>query len=62
VSELVRFTISLEADLLDRFDEFCRTGQFATRSEAVRQLIRERLTAQASAADGVKAAASLTVV
>jgi CopG family nickel-responsive transcriptional regulator len=44
VSELVRFSVSLEADLLDKFDEYCQKGQFATRGEAIRQLLRERLT------------------
>ena len=62
MSELVRFSVSLEADLLGRFDRFCAAGQFATRSEAVRQLIRERLTAQAVASDAADVAASLTLV
>jgi CopG family nickel-responsive transcriptional regulator len=62
VSELVRFSVSLESDLLDRFDRFCEAGKFATRSEAVRQLIRERLTSQAWATDAADVAASLTLV
>jgi CopG family nickel-responsive transcriptional regulator len=62
VSELVRFSVSLESDLLGRFDKFCEAGQFETRSEAVRQLIRERLTAQAVASDAADVAASLTLV
>jgi len=47
MSEIVRFSVSLEDDLLERFDEYCRREQFATRSEAVRQIIRRTLTAQA---------------
>lgn len=62
MSELVRFSVSLESDLLDRFDKFCEAGKFATRSEAVRQLIREKLTSQAWATDAVDVAASLTLV
>jgi len=62
MSELVRFSVSLESDLLERFDKFCETGKFATRSEAVRQLIRERLTSQAWLTDAVDVAASLTLV
>jgi CopG family transcriptional regulator, nickel-responsive regulator len=62
VSEVVRFTVSLEADLLERFDRFCADGRFATRSEAIRQLLRERLTAVAWAADAADVAASLTLV
>jgi CopG family transcriptional regulator, nickel-responsive regulator len=62
VSELVRFSVSLESDLLDRFDTFCEAGKFATRSEAVRQLIRERLTSRAWETDAADVAASLTLV
>lgn len=62
MSDLVRFSVSLESDLLHRFDKFCADGQFETRSEAVRQLIRERLTAQAVASDAADVAASLTLV
>jgi CopG family transcriptional regulator, nickel-responsive regulator len=62
MSDLARFTVSLEGDLLERFDGFCEQGKFATRSEAVRQLIREKLTAVAWAADASDVAASLTLV
>jgi CopG family nickel-responsive transcriptional regulator len=62
VAEIVRFSVSLEADLLERFDHFCTEGQFATRSEAIRQLLRERLTSAALEADAMDVAASLTLV
>lgn len=62
MSEIVRFSVSLEADLLERFDKFCTEGQFATRSEAIRQLLREKLTTVAVAADAADTAASLTLV
>lgn len=62
MSELVRFSVSLEAELLAQFDQLCADGKFETRSEAVRQLIRERLTARAWADDAVDVAASLTLV
>lgn len=62
VSEIVRFSVSLESELLERFDKFCADGQFATRSEAIRQLVRERLTSAAVAADAPDVAASLTLV
>lgn len=54
--------MSLEPDLLEQFDRFCEQGRFATRSEAVRQLLREKLTAAAWAADAADVAASLTLV
>lgn len=62
MSEIVRFSVSLEADLLERFDQFCREGKFATRSEAIRQLLREKLTANAWGTDAADVAASLTLI
>jgi CopG family nickel-responsive transcriptional regulator len=62
VSNIVRFSVSLEDDLLEEFDRYCREGRFATRSEAVRQLLRERLTDRAWEADADDAAATLTLV
>jgi CopG family nickel-responsive transcriptional regulator len=62
MSEIVRFSVSLEADLLEEFDRYCEGGQFATRSEAIRQLLRERLTHAAWDAAASDIAASLTLV
>jgi CopG family nickel-responsive transcriptional regulator len=62
VSDLVRFSVSLEADLLDQFDRYCKEGKFATRSEAIRQLLRETLTVHAWESDAQDAAATLTIV
>jgi CopG family nickel-responsive transcriptional regulator len=62
VSNIVRFSVSLEGDLLEEFDRYCREGRYATRSEAIRQLLRERLTDQAWQADADDAAATLTLV
>jgi CopG family nickel-responsive transcriptional regulator len=59
---IVRFSVSLEDDLLEQFDGYCAAGQFATRSEAIRQLIRERLTAEAWTSDCRDAAGTLTLV
>ncbi len=62
MSELVRFSVSLEKDLLDKFDRYCEEGRLATRSEAIRQLLREKLTSAAWQADAADVAASLTLV
>ena len=62
MSEIVRFSVSLEADLLKQFDRYCKEGKFATRSEAIRQLLRESLTAHAWESDAQDAAATLTIV
>lgn len=60
--EVVRFTVSVEEDLLRRFDEFCQQEQFATRSEALRQLIHERLIDQAWREGDREVAGTLTLV
>ena len=59
---IARFSVSLESDLLAEFDRYCEVGRFATRSEAIRQLLRERLTHAAVDADAADVAASLTLV
>ena len=62
MAELVRFSISLEEDLLAEFDHYCEVERLATRSEAIRQLLREKLTNAAWDADDTMIAASLTLV
>lgn len=59
---VVRFSVSLEGELLDQFNRYCSEQQFATRSEAVRQLLRERLTTHAWQNDCRDAAGTLTLV
>ncbi len=62
MSEIVRFSVSLEGGLLEQFDRYCEEQQFATRSEAVRQLIREKLTTHAWETESADAAGTLTLV
>ncbi|MCZ2341837.1 MAG: nickel-responsive transcriptional regulator NikR [Bacteroidales bacterium] len=62
MSELVRFSVSLEADLLAAFDKFVEEGRFATRSEAIRQLLRKSLTTDAWEVDAQELTATLTLV
>ena len=62
MSQIVRFSVSLEEDLLEKFDRYCRRQHVATRSEAVRQLLRDTLTAQAWQSDCQDAAGTLTLV
>lgn len=62
MSEIVRFSVSLEDDLLERFDRYCDEQQYATRSEAVRQLIRDKLTLHAWQSRSQDAAGTLTLV
>jgi CopG family nickel-responsive transcriptional regulator len=46
MSKLVRFGVSLEKTLLDRFDVLIRAKQYTNRSEALRDLIRKELVQQ----------------
>jgi CopG family nickel-responsive transcriptional regulator len=62
MSEIVRFSVSLEDDLLEKFDAYCKEQQFATRSEAIRQLLHDTLTAHAWQSDWHDAAGTLTLV
>jgi CopG family nickel-responsive transcriptional regulator len=43
MAELTRFGISMDSRLLERFDGFLETHGYANRSEAVRDLVRDRL-------------------
>ena len=62
MSEITRFSVSLEDDLLEQFDRYCNEQQFATRSDAIRQLLREKLTKEAWAGKSQDAAGTLTLV
>jgi len=43
MEELARFGISIPKDLLGAFDEYIRRKHYANRSEAIRDLIRQKL-------------------
>jgi CopG family nickel-responsive transcriptional regulator len=59
MSELVRFGVSLEKSLLDRFDRLIRERRYTNRSEALRDLIREELVKKAWA-EGMEVAGAVT--
>lgn len=62
MSDIMRFSVSVEGDLLELFDKYCKQEQFATRSEAVRQLIRDTLTRRAWESGNQEAAGTLTLI
>ena len=43
MTKLQRFGVSVETDLLDKFDEFIRERKYKNRSEALRDLMRDAL-------------------
>ena len=61
MSELVRFGISLEKDLLAKFDRLIREKKYPNRSEAFRDLIRENLVKK-EWIEGKEVAGAVTIV
>lgn len=63
MSELVRFGVSIDQDLLENYDRLIAGRGYATRSEALRDLIREALIQQKiETQPNVDALGSLTLV
>jgi len=46
MGQTIRFGVSLDSDLLKKFDDLCREKSYQTRSEAIRDLIRNALVQQ----------------
>jgi CopG family nickel-responsive transcriptional regulator len=63
LSELVRFGVSIERDLLENYDALISERGYATRSEALRDLIRDALIQQKiELQTGIRALGSLTLI
>ncbi len=60
MSELVRFGVSLEKPLLERFDSLIRERQYTNRSEALRDMIRRELV-QREWREGGEVAGAITL-
>lgn len=58
----IRFGVSLDSDLLERFDALCDQRGYQTRSEAIRDLIRNTLVQQEWEDSAKDVAATLTLV
>ena len=58
----IRFGVSLDSDLLDRFDALCDKRGYQARSEAIRDLIRNTLVEQEWEDSNKDMAATLTLV
>jgi len=59
---LVRFSVAVGGELLERFDEYCHEHRYATRSEAVRGLMRSALITDVIARDDEPAMGVVTLV
>ena len=63
MSELIRFGVSIDQDLLENYDRLIGERGYATRSEALRDLIRDALIQQKiETQTDVEALGSLTLV
>lgn len=59
---LIRFGISLEDSLLERFDNLIERKGYPSRSEAIRDLIRDALVMEDWRADTSEAVGTITIV
>ena len=61
MSDIIRFGVSLEKELLEKFDKLSKEKQYPNRSEAIRDLIREELVKR-EWIEGKEVAGSITLV
>ena len=61
MSEIVRFGVSLEKELLEKFDILIKEKKYPNRSEAIRDLIRENLVKR-EWIEGKEVAGAITLV
>ena len=62
MAELSRIGVAIDSNLLAKFDRFIRKQGYTNRSEAFRDLIRDRLVASATEAPGTKAVGTITLI
>ena len=61
MSEIIRFGVSLEKELLEKFDRLIKDKKYPNRSEAIRDLIRENLVKR-EWVEGKDVAGTITLV
>jgi len=59
---LSRIGVALDSDLLKRFDDFISRLGYTNRSEAFRDLIRDRLVAEQTASPGATVVGTITLI
>ncbi|WBF68797.1 nickel-responsive transcriptional regulator NikR [Desulfovibrio subterraneus] len=62
MGQTIRFGVSLDSDLLEKFDKLCEQRCYQTRSEAIRDLIRNTLVEEEWKDDTRIIAGTLTLV
>jgi CopG family transcriptional regulator, nickel-responsive regulator len=61
-SELKRFGVSMEDELLRRFDGLCRRKGYASRSEAIRDMVRDLIVEEEKQLGDTEVVGTVTVV
>jgi len=61
MSDIIRFGVSLEKELLEKFDKLIKEKKYSNRSEAIRDLIRENLVKR-EWIEGKEVAGAITLV
>jgi len=62
MSDLIRFGVSIDEQLLDNFDKLINHKGYQTRSEAIRDLIRASLIDEQTTKDDANVSATVTLV
>ncbi|MFW5791228.1 MAG: nickel-responsive transcriptional regulator NikR [Desulfohalobiaceae bacterium] len=62
MGKTIRFGVSLDSDLLEKFDKLCMERSYQTRSEAIRDLIRNALVEKEWEDLGRQTVGTLTLV
>ncbi len=62
MSELIRFGISIENDLLEKFDRLIQERNYSNRSEAIRDLIRNELVREQWQDSEAEAVGTVTII
>lgn len=62
MSDLTRFGVSIKSNLLRRFDELITEKNYVNRSEAIRDLIRDRLVDEENKDDNITVVGTITIV
>lgn len=62
MGQTIRFGVSLDSDLLEKFDNLCQDRCYQTRSEAIRDLIRKDLVQKQWEDENQEVAGTLTLV
>jgi CopG family nickel-responsive transcriptional regulator len=62
MSELTRFGVSIKSDLLKMFDELITEKNYVNRSEAIRDLIRDRLVEEENKDENTTVVGTITIV